>query len=53
MVRKAKCVSFSPILFGMVEEWRKEQKEIPSFSKAVETLINKGLEKELMYKERT
>jgi hypothetical protein len=50
--RKIKCVSLTPELLKMVDDWRKEQKEIPSFSGALDALLNKGLEKDLVDKEK-
>ena len=41
---KTKTVYLDEMVIKMVDDWRRTQSEIPNFSKAVETLITKGVE---------
>lgn len=40
---EVRTVSFNNEVLGKIEDWRREQSEIPNFSEAVNILIKKGL----------
>jgi hypothetical protein len=44
-VRNKRCISLGEDVEKLVNDWRKEQEKIPNFSRSIEALVVKGLEK--------
>jgi len=44
---KRKSISFDDDIARLVEDWRRKQQKIPSFSRAINTLVKKALNSEV------